>query len=193
MSPLQALGFTMGTSFAAGLNLYATVATAGLLQYFGIIHLPPTLEVLAQPLVWGIALGIFVVEFVADKIPWVDSVWDTLHTFIRPPAAALLAYSTFADVPGPWKMGAALIAGAVALTSHGAKATTRVAANASPEPFSNWFLSLGEDVVAVSISYVALTHPVLALTIAGTLLLLIVASASLIVRALRRRFATRPR
>ncbi|HTK41905.1 MAG TPA: DUF4126 domain-containing protein, partial [Gemmatimonadales bacterium] len=82
MSPLQALGFTMGTSFAAGLNLYATVATAGLLQYFGIIHLPPTLEILAQPLVWGIALGIFVVEFVADKIPWVDSVWDTLHTFI---------------------------------------------------------------------------------------------------------------
>ena len=80
MSPLQALGFTMGTSFAAGLNLYATVATAGLLQYFGIIHLPPTLEILAQPLVWGIALGIFVVEFVADKIPWVDSVWDTLHT-----------------------------------------------------------------------------------------------------------------
>jgi len=172
MSPLETLGFTMGTSFAAGLNLYATVATAGLLQYFGIIHLPPTLQILAQPIVWGIALGIFVVEFVADKIPWVDSVWDTLHTFIRPPAAALLAYSTFADVPGPWKMAAALIAGGVALTSHGAKATTRVAVNASPEPFSNWFLSAGEDAIAVGISWLAATHPVITGVIVAVLVVI---------------------
>ena len=103
MSPLETLGFTLGTSFAAGLNLYATVATAGLLDHYGIIQLPPSLAVLGHPLVWGIALAIFAVEFVADKIPLVDSVWDTLHTFIRPPAAALLAYASFAGVPEPWK------------------------------------------------------------------------------------------
>jgi hypothetical protein len=172
MSPLETLGFTLGTSFAAGLNLYATVATAGLLQYFGIIHLPPSLMVLAQPLVWGIALAIFVVEFVADKIPLVDSLWDTLHTFIRPPAAALLAYATVGDVPEPWKMSAALIAGGVALTSHGAKATTRVAANASPEPFSNWLLSAVEDVVAVGLSWMAATHPVITGLIVAVLLVI---------------------
>lgn len=160
MSPLETLGFTLGTSFAAGLNLYATVATAGLLDYYGVIQLPPSLAVLAQPLVWGIALAIFAVEFVADKIPFVDSVWDTFHTFIRPPAAALLAYSSFAQVPEPWKIGAALLAGTVALTSHGAKATTRVAANTSPEPFTNWILSATEDVVAVGLSWLAATHPV---------------------------------
>jgi hypothetical protein len=161
MSPLETLGFTLGTSFAAGLNLYATVATAGLLDYYGVIQLPPSLTVLAQPLVWGIALGIFAVEFVADKVPLVDSVWDTLHTFIRPPAAAFLAYGAFADVPEPWKIGAALLAGGVALTSHGAKATTRVAANTSPEPFSNWLRSATEEVVAIGLSWLAATHPVI--------------------------------
>jgi hypothetical protein len=161
MSPLETLGFTLGTSFAAGLNLYATVATAGLLDHYGIIQLPPSLAVLGQPLVWGIALAIFAVEFVADKIPLVDSVWDTLHTFIRPPAAALLAYASFADVPEPWKICAALLAGSVAFTSHGAKATTRAAANTSPEPFTNWALSLAEDAIAVGLSWLAATHPVI--------------------------------
>jgi hypothetical protein len=161
MSPLETLGFTLGTSFAAGLNLYATVATAGLLDHYGIIQLPPSLAVLGHPLVWGIALAIFAVEFVADKIPLVDSVWDTLHTFIRPPAAALLAYASFAGVPEPWKICAALLAGSVAFTSHGAKATTRAAANASPEPFTNWALSLTEDAIAVGLSWLAATHPVI--------------------------------
>jgi hypothetical protein len=161
MSPLETLGFTLGTSFAAGLNLYATVATAGLLDHYGIIQLPPSLAILGHPLVWGIALAIFAVEFVADKIPLVDSVWDTLHTFIRPPAAALLAYASFAHVPEPWKICAALLAGGVAFTSHGAKATTRAAANTSPEPFSNWALSLGEDAIAVGLSWLAATHPVI--------------------------------
>jgi uncharacterized protein DUF4126 len=177
MSPLETLGFTLGTSFAAGLNLYATVATAGLLDYYGVIQLPPSLAVLAQPVVWGIALGIFAVEFVADKIPLVDSVWDTLHTFIRPPAAAFLAYGAFADVPEPWKIGAALLAGGVALTSHGAKATTRVAANASPEPFSNWLLSAAEDVFAVGLSWLAATHPV----ITGVVVAVLVVASGLVI------------
>ncbi|HEU5171526.1 MAG TPA: DUF4126 domain-containing protein [Gemmatimonadales bacterium] len=170
MSPLETLGWALGTSFASGLNLYATVATTGLLQQFGIIQLPPPLQVLAQPLVWGIALGLFVIEFVADKIPLVDSAWDTVHTFIRPPAAALLAYGAFGAVPEAWRLGAALLAGSVALTSHGAKATTRAAANASPEPFSNWILSLIEDAIAVGLAWLAAEHPV----ITGVIVVLLV-------------------
>jgi hypothetical protein len=161
MSPLQTLGFALGTSFASGLNLYATVATAGLLSYFGVIQLPPSLAILAHPVVWGLAVGLFVIEFVADKIPAVDSVWDAIHTFIRPPAAALISYSAFGNVPEIWKLGAALLAGSVAFTSHGAKATTRAAANTSPEPFSNWTLSTVEDLIAISLSWLAATHPIL--------------------------------
>ena len=159
MSPLQTLGFALGTSFASGLNLYATVAAAGLLQRFGVITLPPSLQVLAHPAVLAIAIAMFVVEFVADKIPFVDSVWDAVHTFIRPPAAAILAYSAFGSVPEAWKLGAALLAGSVALTSHGAKASMRAAANTSPEPFSNWALSITEDGVAVFLSWLAAAHP----------------------------------
>ena len=130
MSPLETLGFALGTSFASGLNLYATVAAAGLLQRFGVVHLPTQLEVLANPIVMGFALVLFVIEFIADKIPYVDSVWDAVHTFIRPPAAAFLSYSAFAGgVPEEWRVAAALLAGTVALTSHSAKATTRAAAN----------------------------------------------------------------
>ena len=163
MSPLETLGFALGTSFASGLNLYATVAAAGLFQRFGIVTLPEPLQVLANPVVLGIALTLFVVEFIADKIPYLDSAWDALHTFIRPPAAALLSYSAFAagSVPEEWKLAAALLAGSVALTSHGAKASTRAAANASPEPISNWTLSILEDGVAVFLAWMAAEHPLL--------------------------------
>ena len=163
MSPLETLGFTLGTSFASGLNLYATVAAAGLFQRFGIVTLPEPLQVLANPVVLGVALTLFLVEFIADKIPYVDSAWDALHTFIRPPAAALLSYSAFAGegVPEEWKLAAALLAGSVALTSHGAKASTRAAANASPEPVSNWTLSLLEDGLAVFLAWMAAEHPLL--------------------------------
>ncbi len=175
MSPLETLGFALGTSFASGLNLYATVAAAGLFQRFGIVTLPEPLQVLANPVVLGVALTLFLVEFVADKIPYVDSAWDALHTFIRPPAAALLSYSAFAGegVPEEWKLAAALLAGSVALTSHGAKASTRAAANASPEPVSNWTLSLLEDGVAVFLAWMAAEHPLL--TAAVVVVLVIVA------------------
>jgi hypothetical protein len=163
MSPLETLGFALGTSFASGLNLYATVAAAGLFQRFGIVTLPEPLQILANPVVLGVALTLFLVEFIADKIPYVDSAWDALHTFIRPPAAALLSYSAFAGegVPEEWKLAAALLAGSVALTSHGAKASTRAAANASPEPVSNWTLSLLEDGFAVFLAWMAAEHPLL--------------------------------
>ena len=176
MSPLETLGFALGTSFASGLNLYLTVAAAGLFQRLGIVQLPEALAVLSHPVVLGIAIVLFLVEFVADKIPYVDTAWDAVHTFIRPPAAALLSYSAFAGegVPEEWKLGAALLAGSVALTSHGAKASTRAAVNASPEPFSNWTLSLLEDGVVVFLAWMAAEHPLL--TAAIVLLLLILAT-----------------
>jgi hypothetical protein len=196
MSPLETLGFALGTSFASGLNLYATVAAAGLFERFGIIHLPEPLQVLSHPMVLGLALALFVVEFVADKIPYVDSVWDAVHTFIRPPAAAFLSYSAFAGgVPEQWKIGAALLAGGVALTSHGAKATTRAAANVSPEPVSNWTLSLAEDSFAVFLTWFASAHPVLA---AGLTAVLVILALLLIWRLFRffrqvvSRFGRRP-
>ncbi len=173
MSPLETLGFALGTSFASGLNLYATVAAVGLFERLGIVQLPQQLHVLSHPVVLGVAVALFVVEFVADKIPYVDSVWDAVHTFIRPPAAAFLSYSAFASgVPEQWKIGAALLAGSVALTSHGAKSTARAAANVSPEPVSNWTLSFAEDSIAVFLSWMAATHPILTAGIVVALVIL---------------------
>jgi len=177
MSPLETLGFALGTSFASGLNVYATVAAAGIMQRLGIVSLPESLQVLSHPLVLGVALTLFVVEFIADKIPYVDSAWDAVHTFIRPPAAAVLSYSAFGNVGEEWKLGAALLAGSVALTSHGAKASTRAAANTSPEPVSNWVLSLFEDGLAVFLVWMAAEHPYWT---AGLVLILVVLAVLLI-------------
>jgi hypothetical protein len=174
MSPLETLGFALGTSFASGLNVYATVAAAGLMQRLGVVHLPETLQVLAHPIVLGVALTLFVIEFIADKIPYVDSAWDAVHTFIRPPAAAVLSYSAFGNVPEEWKLGAALLAGSVALTSHGAKASTRAAANTSPEPVSNWTLSVLEDGLAVFLVWMASEHPLVTAIIVVLLTILAV-------------------
>jgi hypothetical protein len=188
------LSHTVPLAFAAGLNVYATIAVIGLSGRFALVSLPESLRVFENPWVIGIALAMYAIEFVADKVPWFDSVWDAVHTLIRPLGGAFIAMTAIGGDASPAATTiAALVGGSTALTTHLTKAGARAAANTSPEPFSNWLLSLGEDVVAVSLSYVALTHPVLALTIAGTLLLLIVACASLIVRALRRRFATRSR
>lgn len=160
------LGLVLATSVAAGLNVYATVATLGILQRSGVATLPAGLHVLAHPAVIGIAIALYAVEFVADKIPAVDHVWDLIHTFIRPPAAAVLAFAAVGQLPEPLRIGAALLAGAVALTSHGGKATSRVAVNASPEPISNWAASLGEDGLAVTLTWLAVAHPIVALVLA---------------------------
>jgi hypothetical protein len=159
MNPLETIGLALGTGFSSGLNLYATVATLGLLQRAGVIHLPDSMQVLAHPWIIGIACALYGIEFLADKIPYVDTIWDAVHTFIRPPAAAVLAYAAAGGATTEWRWGAALLAGGVALTSHGAKASARAAANVSPEPFSNWVLSLGEDVLAVWLSWLASAHP----------------------------------
>ena len=160
MSPIETLGLALGAGFSSGLNLYATVATLGLLQRFGVLHLPPGLQVLSHPWVLAIAIALYFLEFFADKIPYFDTFWDALHTFIRPPAAALLSFAAAGGAPPEWRWAAALLAGGVALTSHGTKASARAAVNTTPEPFSNWFLSFGEDVLAVWLTWMATTHPV---------------------------------
>src|SRR6202140_1426784 len=172
MDLMQTLGLALGAGFSSGLNLYATIATLGLLQRFGVIHLPGSLQVLSHPWVLGIAIALYAVEFLADKIPYVDSVWDLVHTLIRPPAAALLAYGATVSTPPEWRWGAALLAGGVALTSHSTKASTRAAVNTSPEPFSNWVLSLGEDALAVWLTWMATVHPAATTIVVGALLIL---------------------
>ncbi len=172
MSPLETLSIVLGAGFSSGLNVYATVATFGLLQRFGIIHLPEKLQVLSHPLVLAVALTLYVVEFLADKFPYIDSVWQAVHTFIRPPAAALLAFSAAASAPEPWRWSAALLAGGIALTSHGTKASARAAANLSPEPLSNWALSFGEDVLAVWLTWFAAVHPAIAVIVVAALVVI---------------------
>jgi len=160
----------LGAGFSSGLNLYATVATLGLLQRFGVIHLPPSLAAVAHPIVLGIAIALYLIEFLADKVPFLDTVWDAIHTFIRPPAAAVIAYGAAAAAPPEWRWAAALIAGGVALTSHSTKASTRAAVNTVPEPFSNWALSFGEDMLAVWLTWFTTAHPVATIVIVAALL-----------------------
>lgn len=185
MNALELIGLGLGTSFASGLNLYATVAILGLLHRYQFVTLPLGLEVLANPIVLVAAIAMYLVEFVADKIPYVDSVWDVVHTFIRPPAAALLAWGAFAGVGEEWRLAAALVAGSIALTSHGAKASARAAVNASPEPFTNWILSFAEDALAILLAWLATTHPYLTFGLVLILLVLALYVIRLFFRFLR--------
>jgi hypothetical protein len=188
MNPVEALGLALGAGFASGLNLYATVATLGLLQRFGVIHLPASLEVVANPMVLSVAAALYLVEFFADKIPYLDTIWDAVHTFIRPPAAAIIAYGAAAAVSPEWRWAAALLAGGVALTAHSTKATTRAAVNTVPEPFSNWALSFGEDLLAVWLTWFTTVHPVAAIVIVVALLILCAFLLYYLFRFVRRAF-----
>ena len=169
---LETLSLALGAGFSSGLNLYATVATLGLLQRYGIVHLPGSLQALGHPWVIGIAVALYLVEFFADKVPYLDTVWDFVHTFIRAPAATVLSYLAAGSAAPEWRWGAALLAGGVALTSHGTKASARAAINTSPEPFSNWTLSLGEDALAVWLTWMATAHPLATAIIVAALLAL---------------------
>jgi hypothetical protein len=157
---VNVLGVAMGSAWVSGINLYAAVATLGLLEHFGIAHLPGELGFLAKWWVIGLACGLFLIEFVADKVPAVDSVWDTVHTFIRVPAGAVLASAAFAHFDPAIRFAALLLGGGIALSSHGTKTATRLGANLSPEPFSNIALSLGEDFIAIASSVLLAFHPV---------------------------------
>jgi len=163
MGVLENLGLAMGLAWTSGLNLYATVAAVGLAASAGLIHLPPDLLVLTHPLVIGVACLMYVVEFVVDKVPYVDSGWDVLHTFVRIPAGALLAARALGDVHPALEMAAVLAGGTVALAAHGAKATARLGINASPEPISTWFASIGEDVTVLLGIWLVFRHPVIML------------------------------
>ena len=191
MDALIFLGRTLGFSFAAGINLYATVALLGLASRYGWVALPPEYQAFDNSWIIGTALFLYAVEFFADKIPWVDSAWDTLHTFVRPVGGALIALTALGDASPGMEIMVALLGGTVAASTHFTKAGTRVVANASPEPFSNWFLSVGEDVFVVSLGFLALQYPIAALVVVAVLLVVIALSATWIIRALRRRFGGR--
>jgi hypothetical protein len=160
MDFISTLAVGMGASWVSGINLYATVATLGLLSRFAHLKLPGELEVLTNWWVIGIALFLFVVEFVADKIPLVDNAWDVIHTFIRIPAGAVLAATAFGDFDKSVQVSAFLLGGGLALTSHGTKAATRAVINASPEPVSNIVVSLAEDALVVVSILLAVFLPV---------------------------------
>jgi hypothetical protein len=186
--PLTELGVATGAAAASGLRLYGTVAALGLLNHFGVLPLPGSLAVLANPVVIGIACALYVAEFLADKIPALDSVWDAVHTFIRIPVGAVLAFGLLGDVQEPWRTAAALLGGAVALSAHGLKASARLAVNASPEPFTNWGLSFSEDALVVTLLWLVVAHPFGALVVALGLVVLAALAAAWIVGAMKRLF-----
>src|SRR5918993_1047298 len=163
MNLIQILGLAVGSAWTSGINLYATVAVLGLLQHYKLVRLPGELEHLDNWLIIGVALGLYCVEFFADKIPYVDTVWDAVHTFIRVPAGAVLAAAATTDLNQTVHVLALLLGGGIALTSHGTKATARAAANMSPEPVSNWVLSIVEDILAVGGVELSIVAPLVAL------------------------------
>jgi Domain of unknown function (DUF4126) len=171
---VSVLGVAMGSAWVSGINLYAAIATLGLLEHFGIAHLPGDLGFLAKWWVIGLACGLFLIEFVADKVPAVDSAWDAVHTFIRVPAGAVLASAAFAHFDPAIRFAALLLGGGIALSSHGTKAATRLGANLSPEPFSNIALSLGEDLIAIGSSVLLAFHPVVLIAVVVAFLCAIV-------------------
>jgi hypothetical protein len=164
---ISTIAIAMGASWVSGINLYAAVATLGLLGRFSHLQLPGELEVLTSWWVIGVAVALYVVEFVADKVPYIDSTWDVIHTFIRVPAGAVLAASAFGDFDRSVQVIALLLGGGLALSSHGTKAATRAMLNASPEPVSNWIASIAEDIVAVLSIIASVFVPVLIFVIVG--------------------------
>ena len=188
MDAIQQLGLAMGTAWTSGINLYATVAALGIAQAAGLVHLPPGLEVLANPAVITVAVVMYFVEFFADKVPYVDSGWDALHTFIRVPAGALLAARALGPTDPALEVVAALAGGSVALAAHGTKAATRLAINTSPEPFTNWAASITEDIIAVAGVWAAFQHPYVMLALVLGFLALAIYLVPKILRALRSLF-----
>jgi hypothetical protein len=181
----ELVALLIAASFAAGLNVYATVATLGLLAHAGVLPLPPALQLLSSWYVIVASGVMFAVEFFADKIPAFDLVWNALHTFIRIPVAALLAYRATMTL-SLWEQLAATVAGgAIAFAAHGGKTAVRAAVTPSPEPLSNITLSLGEDGLAIFLTWFATQHPYGAITIVGLLLVVIVVLTRWVVRSLR--------
>lgn len=174
MGLVETIALTLGVAWASGLNVYATVAVLGILGATGLYTLPADLEVLTSPLVIGVALLLFVVEFFADKIPGFDTVWDTLQTFVRIPAGIVLALGAVGEVDTATQIAAALAAGTLTGVTHAAKSGSRVLINASPEPFSNWTASTVEDAAVFAGLWAALYHPVTFLILLALFALLLI-------------------
>ncbi|MGA7799356.1 MAG: DUF4126 domain-containing protein [Gammaproteobacteria bacterium] len=172
MHVVDTIALTMGVAWASGINLYAAIFVLGYLGATGNIVLPPDLQVLADPLVLFAAGFMYCVEFFADKTPGVDTAWDSLHTFIRIPAGAMLAAGAVGDVSPAVQLAAAILGGTLAAGTHATKAGTRLLINTSPEPFSNWAASIGEDLMVIAGLWTALHHPVLFLLLMVLFILL---------------------
>ncbi len=172
MDPISLIALIMGTGWASGINLYATVLTLGIMGVAGVVDLPPGLHMLEHPLVLGAAAVMYSLEFFADKIPGLDTGWDAVHTFIRIPASIVLAYSAAEGMPMEVQFAAMLVAGGMSTASHATKAGTRAIVNTSPEPFSNWSLSLAEDVAVIGGLWTAMHYP---LVFIGLMILFIMA------------------
>jgi hypothetical protein len=185
LDPIATLGSGLGSAWLSGFNLYATVLTLGLLQRFHLVQLPGGLDFLSRGWVIAVAAGLYLVEFLADKIPVVDSLWDAIHTFIRVPAGAVLATSAFAHFDPSVRVLALLAGGTLALGSHATKASVRMTANASPEPFSNILLSIAEDIFTISLAALAAFHPIVILIIILIFVLLLAWLGPKLFRAIR--------
>jgi hypothetical protein len=161
MNLISTLAIAMGAGWVSGINLYAAVATLGLLGRFAHLRLPGELDILTSWWIIGLAVALYVVEFIADKVPYVDNIWDAIHTFIRVPAGAVLAATAFGDFDRGVQVAAFLLGGGLALSAHGTKAGARAAINLSPEPASNIIVSLTEDVIAVGSVLLSIFAPYL--------------------------------
>jgi hypothetical protein len=181
----QTVAMIAGTSFAAGLNVYATVGALGLLSRAGVFELPSGLHFVTSWWIIGVCLAMFAMEFFADKIPMFDLLWNALHTFVRVPIAAYVAYAATSHLSPQMQLASTLMGATIAFAAHGGKTAVRAAVTPSPEPFSNMALSFGEDVGAISLTWIATQHPYVAAAVVAVLLLLIVVCMRWVVRSLR--------
>lgn len=188
MEWFSTLSLALGTAWTSGINLYATVSVLGLLQKIGATKLPGGLDVLDNWWIIGVAGFLYLIEFFADKIPYLDSVWDVVHTFIRVPAGAVVAYAATNQMDASVGVIATLLGGGLAFSSHGTKAALRAGANLSPEPVSNWILSIIEDVIAFAGSLLAVFAPVLIVIVLAIFAFFFIWFAPKVVRAVRKLF-----
>jgi hypothetical protein len=190
MGTIEALSLAMGSAWTSGINLYATVAALGIAGRAELIQIPPELQVLTHPVVIAVACVMYAIEFFADKVPYLDSGWDALHTFIRVPAGAILAAQALGDLSPAAELLAVLAGGSVALAAHGTKATIRLAINGSPEPFSNWTASVGEDLAVLGGIWMIFNHPLVMLALVVVFLAVVVWLVPKLFRVARRGFQT---
>jgi hypothetical protein len=189
MDITHTIALTMGVAWASGINLYATLLVLGYMGMTGNIDLPPDLQILSDPMVMVAAGLMYCIEFFADKVPGVDTGWDTLHTFIRIPAGAILAAGAVGDVGTGAQLAAGIVGGTLATGTHATKAGSRVLINTSPEPVTNWFTSVGEDVAVVLGLWTALNNPVLFLALLAVFIVLMIWLLPKIWRGIRKLLA----